>query len=65
MITASPIETGQSESEYIKWLKLFARDFLLLWDWVREYEAVERINRRESEYLKKELGGYLDNVNRI
>ena len=64
MIAASPMETGQSEGEYIKWPKLFARDFLLLWDWVGEYEAVEPANRRESEHLKKELGGYLDNANR-
>jgi hypothetical protein len=53
MIAASPMETGQLESEYIKWPKLFARDFLLLWDWVREYKAVELINKRELEHLKK------------
>ncbi|KAG4432968.1 hypothetical protein IFR05_011536 [Cadophora sp. M221] len=66
MIAASPLETGQSESGDIKWPwpKLFARDFLLLWDWVGEYEALVRTNGWESGHLKKELGGDLDNATR-
>ncbi|PMD20743.1 hypothetical protein NA56DRAFT_573330, partial [Hyaloscypha hepaticicola] len=64
MIAASPLETGQSESEYIKWPKLFARDFLLLWDWVGKYEALVQTNGWESDYLKKELGDDLENATR-
>jgi hypothetical protein len=64
IIAAFPLEAGQTESEYIKWPKLFARDFLLVWDWVGEYEALVRTNRWESEHLKKELGDYLDNATR-
>ena len=64
MIAASPLATERWESGYIKWPKLFARDFLLLWDWVGEYEALVRTNGWESDHLKKELGGDLDNATR-
>ncbi|RDW66848.1 hypothetical protein BP5796_09597 [Coleophoma crateriformis] len=33
MIAPSLLETGKTKSEYVKWPKLYIRDFLLVWDW--------------------------------
>ncbi|RDW62183.1 hypothetical protein BP6252_11616 [Coleophoma cylindrospora] len=33
MIAPSLLETGKMEGEYVKWPKLYIRDFLLVWDW--------------------------------
>jgi ankyrin repeat protein len=72
MIAASPLETGQTESEYSKWPKLFARDFLLVWDWknssklqdLGEYDALVRTNDWVSEHFKTGIGGYLNKATR-
>jgi hypothetical protein len=73
MIAASPLETRQMESEYIKWPRLFARDFLLVWDWENspklqdsgEYYALVRTDDWVTEHSKTEVEGYLNKATRI
>jgi Ankyrin repeats (3 copies)/Ankyrin repeats (many copies) len=73
MIAASPLENGQTESEYIQWPKLFARDFLLVWDWknslksqdLGEYDALVWKIDWVLEYSKTKEGGDLNKAARI
>lgn len=79
MIAATPLENIRIEEGYIEWskilqsVKLFTRDFLLVWNWenslenlqdLEEYEILIRTNNWASEHSKTDREGYLDKATR-